>query len=183
MDTLPAAVSFHFGISSEQVIKRFKARGIVTLATATSVREAQLIEDSGIDFIVAQGIEAGGHRGIFNPEENDYRHSTFTLVQAIRKVSSLPVIGAGGIMDGAGIAAILKLGAAGVQMGTAFILCPESSTNEAYRQVLKSEKAANTVMTSAISGHPARCIANDFCNLTWEFAQDSIPLSSDIRTR
>lgn len=175
ISTSPAVVSFHFGIPSENVIKLFREYGIVTLATATSAKEALLIESAGVDFIVAQGVEAGGHRGIFDPIEYDHQHSTFTLVQAIRKVASLPVIGAGGIMDGAGVAAMLKLGATGVQMGTAFVLCPESSANEAYRQALKSKKAESTVMTAAISGRPARCISNDFCELARDLALNSIP--------
>jgi nitronate monooxygenase len=175
LETAPAAVSFHFGIPPERLVRRFKSRGIVTLATATSVREARLIESAGIDVVVAQGTEAGGHRGIFEPREEDSQLSTFTLVQALRKGCALPVIAAGGIMDGAGIAAMLKLGATGVQMGTAFVLCPESAANEGYRQALKSEQGSSTVMTSAISGRPARCITNDFCALSSDIARDSIP--------
>lgn len=173
--TAPAAVSFHFGLPSGHFLQLLKQRGIVTLASATSIAEAQAIEAAGIDFIVAQGIEAGGHRGIFSLETEDHQLSTFTLVQAIRQHSRLPVIAAGGIMDGAGIAAMLKLGVAGVQMGTAFVLCPESAANDAYRQALKSEQARSTVMTSAISGRPARCITNDFCHLVREFTHDTIP--------
>ncbi|HHI2442727.1 TPA: NAD(P)H-dependent flavin oxidoreductase [Enterobacter cloacae] len=175
LETAPAAVSFHFGIPPEPLVRRFKSRGIVTLATATSIREARLIESAGIDFVVAQGTEAGGHRGMFDPREEDDQLSTFTLVQALRKGCALPVIAAGGIMDGDGIAAMLKLGATGVQMGTAFVLCPESAANEAYRQALKSTQAISTVMTSAISGRPARCITNDFCTLSRDIARDSIP--------
>lgn len=96
-------------------------------------------------------------------------------MQAIRRTSRLPVIAAGGVMDGAGMAAMLKLGAAGVQLGTAFILCPESAANAAYRQALKSAQANSTEMIAAISGRPARCLTNDFCRLAREFAQDSIP--------
>lgn len=175
LSTRPAAVSFHFGLPSADFLRRIKAKGIVTLATATSPAEAQRIEAAGIDFIVAQGIEAGGHRGIFNPAGEDQGLSTLTLVQSIRQVSHLPVVAAGGIMDGAGMSAMLRLGAAGVQMGTAFVLCPESSANPAYRQLLKSKEAANTVITAAISGRPARCITNDFCRLTQAFPREAIP--------
>ncbi|HBN6064455.1 nitronate monooxygenase [Enterobacter cloacae] len=175
LETAPAAVSFHFGIPPERLVHRFKSRGIITLATATSLHEARLIESAGIDFVVAQGTEAGGHRGMFDPREEDEQLSTFTLIQALRKGCTLPVIAAGGIMDGAGIAAMLKLGATGVQMGTAFVLCPESAANEAYRQALKSEQAMSTVMTSAISGRPARCVSNDFCHLTRDLPKESIP--------
>ncbi|EOZ9299962.1 NAD(P)H-dependent flavin oxidoreductase [Enterobacter hormaechei] len=171
----PACVSFHFGVPSSRVVNRFRKHGIVTCATATSVREALLIEAAGIDFIVAQGYEAGGHRGIFEPREDDSQHSTFTLVQTVRKACRLPVIAAGGIMDGAGIAAMLRIGACGVQMGTAFVLCPESSANEAYRQALKSDNAASTMMVTAISGRPARCITNDFCALARDIEKDCIP--------
>lgn len=175
LNTCPAAVSFHFGLPSEDVIRRLKSQGIVTLATATSPAEARVIEEAGVDFIVAQGIEAGGHRGIFDPQAEDRQLSTLTLVQAIRRVSRLPVIAAGGIMDGAGIAAMMKLGVAGVQLGTAFVLCPESAANAAYRQLMKSEQAASTVMTVAISGRPARCITNDFCRMTQDIPAQTIP--------
>ena len=175
MSTRPAAVSFHFGIPASNVIKALKERGILTLATATSVAEAAKIEASGIDFIVAQGIEAGGHRGVFDPQQDDTMLSTFALVQAIKRDSRLPVIAAGGVMNGAGIAAMLTLGAEGVQMGTAFVLCPESSANKEYRKALKSEQASRTVLTSAISGRPARCIDNAFCAYSREFSKEIIP--------
>ncbi|MDK1704270.1 nitronate monooxygenase [Serratia rubidaea] len=171
----PAVVSFHFGIPSAAFIGQLKARGIVTFASATTPAEARQIADSQIDVIVAQGIEAGGHRGQFNLQEDDRRLTTFTLLQAIRQVTDVPVIAAGGIMDGAGMAAMLKLGAAGVQLGTAFILCPESAANPAYRRTLQSPQAAHTVMTSAISGRPARCINNAFCQFARDIAPDSIP--------
>lgn len=175
LETRPAAVSFHFGLPSPDFIRQLQARGIVTLATATSVSEARAIEAAGIDFIVAQGIEAGGHRGLFDPQVEDQALPGFTLVQAIRRVSALPIIAAGGVMDGAGIAAMLALGADGVQLGTAFILCPESAASPAYRQLMKSERAASTVMTAAISGRPARCISNDFCRLTRDVPPGEIP--------
>lgn len=175
LDASPAAVSFHFGLPSASFLRNLKAQNVVTFASVTSPEEALAAEAAGIDFVVTQGIEAGGHRGIFRPEGDDHQMSTFTLVQAVRKVSRVPVISAGGIMDGAGIDAMLRLGATGVQMGTAFVLCPESAANDAYRQALKSENAASTVMTTAISGRPARCITNDFCHLAREFTRDSIP--------
>ena len=175
LKTKPAVVSFHFGLPSADALQRLKAQGIVTLASATSPAEAQAIEAAGIDFVIAQGIEAGGHRGIFDPAGDDQALSTFTLVQAIRQVCRIPVIAAGGIMDGAGIRAMLDLGATAVQMGTAFLLCPEAATNAAWRDLLKSDQAASTTMTSAISGRPARCITNDFCRLTATFPQEAIP--------
>lgn len=175
LEATPAAVSFHFGLPDRRVIHQLKARGIVTLASATSVEEAQRVEAAEVDFIVAQGIEAGGHRGIFDPDQADAQLSTLTLVQAILARCRRPVIAAGGIMDGKGIAAMLTLGAAGVQMGTAFILCPESAAGAAYRAALKSDAAAQTEITAAISGRPARSLSNAFCRLTRDVERQAIP--------
>ena len=130
------------------------------MATATNPREAELIERAGIDVIVAQGIEAGGHRGHFERDEHDPALSTSVLVSLLRRQVRIPVIAAGGIMDGRGITAALDLGASGVQMGTAFILCPESAADAAYRAALKSERAYDTRLTTAISGRPARGMTN-----------------------
>ncbi|MEZ3500350.1 NAD(P)H-dependent flavin oxidoreductase [Pantoea sp. KPR_PJ] len=171
----PAAVSFHFGLPEQAFIDQLKQNGIVTLASATSVDEARQIAAAGIDFIVAQGIEAGGHRGLFDLEKADAQMSTLTLVQAIKRHSHRAVIAAGGIMDGQGIAAMMRLGVAGVQMGTAFILCPESAASEAWRSALKSDAAAFTELTAAISGRPARCISNAFCQFTRDVSPDAIP--------
>lgn len=171
----PAAVSFHFGLPEQTVIDQLKKSGIVTLACATSVDEAHQIADAGVDFVVAQGIEAGGHRGIFDPEKADAQMNTLTLVKAIKRHSDIPIIAAGGIMDGHGIAAMMRLGVAGVQMGTAFILCPESAANAAWRAALKSDAAAATELTTAISGRPARCISNAFCRFTRDVSQQVIP--------
>jgi nitronate monooxygenase len=154
----PAVVSFHFGLPSAAWIKALREAGIVMLANATSVSEAAQIEAAGIDMIVAQGYEAGGHRGVFDPRKGDPQLGTFALVRSIARASRLPVIAAGGIMDGQAIAAAMRLGAAAVQMGTAFLLCPESGANAAYRSVLKSAPA--TAVTSTISGRAARGIVN-----------------------
>jgi nitronate monooxygenase len=175
LNTRPTAVSFHFGLPDSKVIERLKTLGIVTLASATNLTEVAEIEAREIDFVIAQGQEAGGHRGMFYPDQEDSLMSTFTLVQAIKQVSSLPVIAAGGIMDGAGIAAMQRIGAAGSQLGTAFILCPESAASPAYRAALKSEQAQHTVFTSAISGRPARCLNNAFCQATQGIPVQSIP--------
>jgi nitronate monooxygenase len=130
------------------------------MATATNLREAALIEQAGVDAIVAQGIEAGGHRGMFEPEETDERLSTSVLVRLLVKQSRLPIVAAGGIMDGAGVKAALDLGAVAAQLGTAFILCPESSASAAYRANLKSERAQATRLTAVLSGRPARGMVN-----------------------
>jgi len=161
LQTHPKVVSFHFGLPDAHWIDALRKAGSVTMGCATNLEEARQIEEAGLDAIVAQGIEAGGHRGVFDPA-HDNEIGTLALVRVLASRSRLPVIAAGGIMDGQGIAAAMQLGAAGVQMGTAFILCPESSASVAYRDELKSEKAAHTAITAAISGRPARGIVNRF---------------------
>lgn len=158
----PAVVSFHFGLPSCEKISALKQAGIYTIATATNLQEAQYIELAGIDAIVAQGVEAGGHRGMFNPAIIDELLSTSELVSLLVQQTQLPVIAAGGIMDGQGIKAALDLGAVAAQLGTAFILCPESAANFSYRENLKSELASVTKLTSVLSGRPARGIVNRF---------------------
>ena len=156
----PPVVSFHFGLPPIEWIQALKAAGIVTFACATSLAEAHLIEESGVDALVAQGCEAGGHRGVFEPEREVEKLDTMTLVKAIAAHSRLPIIAAGGIMDGQGMAQAMKEGACAVQLGTAFILCLESSANEAFRIALKSDRSRFTAFTSAISGRAARGIVN-----------------------
>jgi len=156
----PAVVSFHFGLPPQAWIDALQATGIRLLASATSLEEAVLVEHAGIDAVVAQGIEAGGHRGVFAPEQGDAGIGTLALVRLIAGHISLPLIAAGGIMDGQGIVAALALGAAAVQLGTAFVLCPESAANAAYREAMKSERAQRTQITAAISGRPARGLVN-----------------------
>lgn len=156
----PAVVSFHFGLPPVEWIQSLRNAGIVTLGCATTPDEARQIEAAGVDAIIAQGAEAGGHRGVFEPERGDRQLGTFALINLIAHQSRLPIIAAGGIMDGKGIAAALALGAAAVQLGTAFVLSPESSANEAYRAALKSDRSHQTQITRAISGRAARGIAN-----------------------
>ncbi len=155
----PAVVSFHFGLPEQGFIDALRAAGVVTLASATSLDEARQVEQAGVDAIVAQGVEAGGHRGTFDPAQ-DRMMGTFALVRVLARNTALPVIAAGGIMDGEGIAAALGLGACAAQLGTAFILCPESSASPAYRAELRSERAHHTGITAAISGRPARGMVN-----------------------
>lgn len=156
----PAVASFHFGLPTAWRIAAMRQAGIYTMASATNLREAALIEAAGIDAIVAQGIEAGGHRGMFDPEAVDERLSTAVLVRLLVKRTRLPVVAAGGIMDGRGVKAALDLGAVAAQLGTAFILCPESAANAAYRDNLKSACAASTRLSASLSGRPARGIVN-----------------------
>ncbi|WP_288408151.1 nitronate monooxygenase [uncultured Herbaspirillum sp.] len=157
----PAVVSFHFGLPEATLIQALKKAGVFLLATATNLEEARQIEAAGIDAIVAQGFEAGGHRGIFD-EHRDEAIGTFALVRLLAQHSRLPIIAAGGIMDGQGIAAALQLGAQAVQLGTAFLLTRESAANAAYRNLLKSSRAQHTRVTAAISGRRARGIVNRF---------------------
>lgn len=155
----PAVVSFHFGLPDQHFITALRQAGITTLACATTLDEAKQIEQAGIDVVIAQGVEAGGHRGVFKPEQ-DLRLGIFALVQLLARHIRLPIVAAGGVMNGAGIAAALQLGACAVQMGTAFILCPESAASQVYREDLQSERAWHTGVTAAISGRPARGIIN-----------------------
>jgi nitronate monooxygenase len=167
----PAVVSFHFGLPDAGRIRRLKEAGITLLATATSLDEARQAIAAGVDAVVAQGYEAGGHRGTFHPEAGyDDRLGTFALVQLLARNIDRPILAAGGIMDGAGIAAAMKLGAAGAQLGTAFIACPESAADAGHRAALFSDAAHHTVMTDAISGRNARCLSNRFTDLARSLA-------------
>ncbi len=132
----PAVVSFHFGLPTRAQIESLHAAGIVLLATATSLAEGKAIAAAGIDGVVAQGYEAGGHRGVFDPRAPDDRLGMAALTRLLVNTLEIPVIAAGGIMDGAGIAAALALGAVAAQLGTAFIACPESSADAGYRAAL-----------------------------------------------
>lgn len=161
----PPVISFHFGLPSSDIISALRGRGISLMATATSLGEAREIEAAGIDAIVAQGIEAGGHRGVFDPVAPDDGLGTIALTRLLVLETRLPVIAAGGIMDGAGIASILDLGAVAAQLGTAFIACPESAADDAYRAALAGPGAYHTSLTSLISGRPARALANRFTEL------------------
>lgn len=173
--TRPAIVSFHFGLPEEEQIRALKDAGIILFGSATSLAEAKALGDAGIDAIVAQGYEAGGHRGLFDYQAHDDRLGTLALTRLLVRNFDLPVIAAGGIMDGAGIAAVLRLGAVAAQMGTAFVGCPESPADQGYRAALASEAANHTTMTRAISGRPARCLANRFTRLTENVPDSAIP--------
>jgi nitronate monooxygenase len=174
LELAPPVVSFHFGLPSADVLSSLQARGTYLMATATSLDEARAIEAAGIDAVVAQGIEAGGHRGVFDPNAPDDALGMVALTRLLVRQTGLPVIAAGGIMDGAGIAAALDLGATAAQLGTAFIACPESGADEAYRAALSGAGAYHTVLTSLISGRPARALANRFTALD-ELVGDLLP--------
>jgi nitronate monooxygenase len=161
----PEVVSFHFGYPSPDRVRALRGAGIVLLGSATSLDEARRLVDAGVQAVVAQGYEAGGHRGVFDPDAQDDQLGTFALTRILARELSVPVISAGGIMDGAGIAAALRLGAAAAQLGTAFVTTAESQADDGYRAAMASDAAHHTVMTRAISGRPARCLPNRFT--TW----------------
>jgi nitronate monooxygenase len=171
----PRVVSFHFGLPPAERIRTLRAAGIVLIASATSVAEGRVAVSAGVQAVVAQGYEAGGHRGVFDPDAPDDRLGTLALTRLLVRELDVPVIAAGGIMDGAGIAAALRLGAAAAQLGTAFIACPESDADAGYRTLLASDAANHTVMTRAISGRPARCLANEFTRLAAGVTHRQVP--------
>ena len=156
----PSVVSFHFGLPSPQLLARVRAWGAKILSSATTVEEARWLEAQGVDAIIAQGLEAGGHRGIFLSEDLSTQVGTFALLPQMVRSVKLPVIAAGGIADAKGVAAAMALGAAGVQIGTAYLLCPEATTSVVHRAALKSEAARHTALTNLFTGRPARGIVN-----------------------
>jgi len=160
LDEKPAVVSFHFGLPKAARVDALRSVGIVLMASATTVREALALEAAGIDVIIAQGSEAGGHRGSFLAPIDPVGIGTMALLPQVSDAIYGPVIAAGGIADGRGIAAALALGAAGVQMGTAFIACPESGASAEYRAALGRSAVAGTRVTRILSGRPARRVAN-----------------------
>jgi len=161
----PTVVSFHFGVPPRDRVAALRDAGIALMGTATSLAEARALVDAGVDVVIAQGYEAGGHRGVFDPGAHDDRLGMLALVRVLVKAIDRPVVAAGGIMDGAGVAAALALGASAAQLGTAFVACDESLADAGYRAALRSDAAYHTVMTRAISGRPARTLANRFSAL------------------
>jgi len=153
-------VSFHFGLPSAGLLARVKATGAAILSSATTVEEARWLEAHGVDAIIAQGLEAGGHRGMFLSEDLTTQVGTFALLPQIVRTVKVPVIAAGGIADAQGVAAAIALGAAAVQIGTAYLLCPEATTSALHRAALASEAARHTAITNLFSGRPARGIVN-----------------------
>jgi len=156
----PKVISFHFGLPGADLVARVKSWGSKVLSSATTVEEAVWLEQRGVDAIIAQGAEAGGHRGIFLSQDLTTQVGTFALLPQIVKAVRVPVIAAGGIADASGVAAAMSLGAAGVQLGTAYLLCPEAKTSAVHRAALKSQRALHTAMTNLFTGRPARGIMN-----------------------
>jgi nitronate monooxygenase len=156
----PPVVSFHFGLPSADLLARVHAWGAKVLASATTVDEACWLEAQGVDVIIAQGLEAGGHRGIFLTKELTTQVGTLSLVPQVVRAVKVPVIAAGGIADARSVAAAMAVGAAGVQVGTAYLLCPEATTSAVHRAALKSDAARHTALTNLYTGRPARAIVN-----------------------
>jgi nitronate monooxygenase len=162
LQTKPAVFSFIFGLLDASLIRECRRQGILTMGTATTLEEGLALERSGVDAVIAQGVEAGAHRGMFSPEDEDPLIGTLALSRILTTHLRIPIIAAGGIMDGRGIAAALMLGAQAAQLGTAFLTCDEAGTSSAYRQVLLNPEKPLTRLTRAFSGRWARGLENQF---------------------
>ena len=162
LEVRPQIVSFHFGLPEEKLVRAVKDAGIVLLCSATSVREAIDLENRSVDAVIAQGWEAGGHRGTYLGSFEGARTGTMSLVPQVVGAVSVPVIAAGGIADGCGIAAAFALGASGVQMGTAFLTCEEAGISDIHKEILLTAHDDDTRVTKAFSGRPARGIVNRY---------------------
>jgi len=160
LELKPEVASFHFGLPEPALFQRVKRAGIVTFSSATTVAEARWLEERGVDAIIAQGYEAGGHRGIFLSDSIATQPGTFALVPQIVDAGRVPVIAAGAVSDARGIAAAFMLGASAVQIGTAFLFCPESKISAPYRAALREARDDGTALTNLMTGRPARGLMN-----------------------
>ncbi len=174
-ETKPEVVSFHFGLPAPDLVGRIKGHGIKILSTATSVNEAKWLQSRGCDAIIAQGTEAGGHRGMFLETDIATQTGLFALLPKIADAVSVPVIAAGGISDARGVIAAFALGAAGVQLGTAYLFCPEASISPLYRQALEGGAGKQTTLTNLFSGRPARGIFNYFLRESGPMSETAPP--------
>ena len=156
----PAVVSFHFGLPAPALLARMRRSGAKIISSATTVDEALWLEQHGVDAIIAQGLEAGGHRGHFLSDDLSHQSGTFALLPQVVRAVRIPVIAAGGIADATGVAAALSLGAALVQVGTAYLLCREATTSRIHRDALASDASRHTALTRLFTGRPARGIVN-----------------------
>ena len=177
----PPVVSFQFGLPSKDLLDRVRQWRPTIISSATTVDEARWLEAQGVDAIIAQGVEAGGHRGMFLSDDLTTQVGTFALVPQIVRAVSVPVIAAGGIADAGGVVAALALGAAGVQVGTVYLLCPEATTTRLHRDALASPRAKHTALTNIFTGRPARGIVNRFIAELGPMssAAPAFPLASD----
>lgn len=156
----PAVVSFHFGLPAPDLLARVKGWGSRVASSATTVEEARWLQAHGADVVIAQGVEAGGHRGMFLDDDLDGQLGTFALLPQVVAAVDLPVVAAGGIADARGVAAALALGASAVQVGTSYLLCDEATTSAVHRAALQGPGSARTALTNLFSGRPARGIVN-----------------------
>jgi len=156
----PPIVSFHFGLPKRDLVHRVRSWGAKVMSSATTVDEARWLESEGVDIVIAQGADAGGHRGMFLSENLDAQLGTMMLLSQILDAVSVPVVASGGIADAKAVAEAIARGAAGVQVGTAYLLCPEATTSPVYRAALTSGDAAHTEITNVFTGRPARGIVN-----------------------
>jgi nitronate monooxygenase len=159
-ETKPDVVSFHFGLPAEPLLGRLKAAGFPVISSATTAAEAQWLEERGVAAVIAQGYEAGGHRGMFLSDDLATQVGTFALIPQVVDAVKVPVIAAGGVTDARGIAAAFALGAAGVQMGTAYLWCPEAKISAPHRAALRSARDDGTAVTNLMTGRPARGFVN-----------------------
>ncbi|MDI1428514.1 NAD(P)H-dependent flavin oxidoreductase [Polyangium sorediatum] len=171
----PPVVSFHFGLPAADLLARVKGWGAKVLSSATTVEEARWLEAHGADVIIAQGLEAGGHRGHFLRSDLTEQMGTFALLPQIVDAVKVPVIAAGGIADARGVRAAMALGAAGVQIGTAYLLCPEADTSAVHRAALTSAARHHTALTNLFSGRPARGIMNRLMRELGPMSPDASP--------
>lgn len=176
----PPIVSFHFGLPSQDLLAPLRSWGAKILASATTVEEARWLEAHGADAIIAQGWEAGGHRGMFLSEEMTCQLGTLALAPQIVRAVRLPIIATGGIADAQGVAAVMRLGVSGVQVGTSYLLCSEATTSAIHRTALKSAAASHTAITNLFTGRPARGIVNRFMREQgpWNHKAPAFPLAS-----
>jgi len=177
LEIRPAVASFHFGLPDRPALDAVREAGCRTLSSATTVAEAESLVERGVDAVIAQGAEAGGHRGSFLVAGDDGPVGTLALVPQVADAVDVPVIAAGGIADGRGMAAALALGAAGVQIGTGFLACPETAIDPLYREGLRSAEADATTITRAFSGRPARAVRN---RATDELAEGAIAYPAQL---
>ncbi|GAB1267063.1 nitronate monooxygenase [Aurantivibrio infirmus] len=171
--TKPPVVSFHFGLPKHSLLARVKSSGAKIMSTATTVEEGLWLQERGVDLVIAQGLEAGGHRGHFLSMELGLQMDTVSLVQQLLSKIDIPVVAAGGISDAKSVARIMSLGAAGVQVGTAYLLCPEAKISAIHRSALKNKEIRETALTNLFSGRPARGIIN-------QLMKDIGPLNPEV---
>ncbi len=175
VEARPAVVSFHFGLPAAGLVERVKDAGCLVLCSATTVAEARWLEERGCDAVIAQGLEAGGHRGMFLTEDVDAQVGTMALVPQVVDAVEIPVIAAGGISDARGIVAALALGASAVQMGTAYLLCPEARISPLHREALLTAHDDETTITNVFTGRPARGLRNRAVRELGPLAADAPP--------